>query len=306
MSKYDVFISYRRDGGDSFAMILKNELKSRGLKVFHDIESLRSGDFNRQLYSEIENADKFVLVLPPSALDRCLNDKKDWVRLEIEHAIACEKVIIPIMLRGFSFPAQLPAPLDLLPHYQGLEPRMDHTFDSSMDYLMRLIKDSSLEASPEDLAFDMRKVRIFSSCGSESTIFKVKKSENGNEVAFAVNFEKTRLRDEIPEYAGAYYLKHPALDLHQKEQILFDACSPDQSIAALWVEIKPAGKAWMHEIFEFELSEDYQECAISLRDFEYPETLRCVEEITFVLKPVSFADENCLKGSFCIKNLRIF
>lgn len=48
--KYDVFISYRRDGGDILAMLLYNRLKDDGYNPFYDIETLRSGRFNEQLY----------------------------------------------------------------------------------------------------------------------------------------------------------------------------------------------------------------------------------------------------------------
>lgn len=302
---YDVFISYRRDGGDSFAMILKNELKERGLKVFHDIESLRAGDFNKQLYKEIEASRKVVLVLPPNALDRCINDPKDWVRLEIEHAIHCGKDIIPIMMRGFVFPADLPAPLDTIAKYQGLEPRMDHTFQSSMDYLVGLINDSNNEKLQQDLTFDMRQVRTFASCGNETTVFKVKKAADGQGISLTVNFEKTRLRDEIPEYAGVYYLKHPAIDVSKMTQLSFRARSEDGSVETVWVEIKPEGKAWMHESFVFCLSSDFEEFVIDFVDFQFPETIRCLEEITFVLKPASFTNEDDLKGKVDIYNVKI-
>lgn len=302
---YDVFISYRRNGGDSFAMILKNELRDRGLRVFHDIESLRSGDFNKQLYKEIEESRKVVLVLPPNALDRCINDSKDWVRLEIEHAINCGKDIIPIMMRGFVFPNNLPAPLDTIAKYQGLEPRMDHTFQSSMDYLVSLINDNNNENLQQDFTFDMRQVRTFASCGNETTVFKVKKAADGQCINLSVNFEKTRLRDEIPEYAGAYYLKHPAIDASKMTQISFQARSEDESIETIFVEVKPEGKAWMHESFDLYLSSEFEEFVIDFADFQVPETIKCLEEITFVLKPVSFTNEDCLTGKFELSQLSI-
>lgn len=302
---YDVFISYRRNGGDSFAMILKNELRDRGLRVFHDIESLRSGDFNKQLYKEIEESRKVVLVLPPNALDRCINDSNDWVRLEIEHAINCGKDIIPIMMRGFVFPNNLPAPLDTIAKYQGLEPRMDHTFQSSMDYLVSLINDNNNENLQQDFTFDMRQVRTFASCGNETTVFKVKKAADGQCINLSVNFEKTRLRDEIPEYAGAYYLKHPAIDASKMTQISFQARSEDESIETIFVEVKPEGKAWMHESFDLCLSSEFEEFVIDFADFQFPETIKCLEEITFVLKPVSFTNEDCLTGKFELSQLSI-
>ena len=89
-SEYDMFISYRRDGGESTAKILRDKLTELGYSVFFDVESLRSGDFNKKLYEVIEGCRDFILVLSPGALDRCVNED-DWVRLEIEHALEKEK-----------------------------------------------------------------------------------------------------------------------------------------------------------------------------------------------------------------------
>ena len=220
-------------------------------------------------------------------------------------AINCGKDIIPIMMRGFVFPNNLPSPLDSIAKYQGLEPRMDHTFQSSMDYLVSLINDSNNETLQQDLTFDMRQVRTFASCGNETTVFKVKKSADGQGISLAVNFEKTRLRDEIPEYAGAYYLKHPAVDVSKMTQICFHARSEDESIETIWVEIKPEGRAWMHESFDFCLSSEFEEYVIDFTDFQFPETIKCLAEITFVIKPISFTNDDALTGKLDIAQLHI-
>ena len=52
--KYDIFISYRRDGGDTLAQLIYDRLTDRGYSVFLDIESLRSGKFNEKLFSVID------------------------------------------------------------------------------------------------------------------------------------------------------------------------------------------------------------------------------------------------------------
>ena len=59
--KYDVFISYRRTSYESVNLIA-TRLKARGYRVFFDLESMRSGPFNKQLYSVIEQCKDFVLV----------------------------------------------------------------------------------------------------------------------------------------------------------------------------------------------------------------------------------------------------
>ena len=132
--KYDVFLSYRRDGGMETAMLLKDALSRRGYRVFLDVESLRSGPFNKKLYEVIDNCTDFLLVLPQNGLDRC-SDEQDWVRLEIERAKSGEKNIIPIMLKGFSWPDELPASIDFL-RYQYAPTAVTEYFDAFIDKLM--------------------------------------------------------------------------------------------------------------------------------------------------------------------------
>ena len=107
---YDVFISYRREGGSEMARLIYDRLSKYGITAFLDIEEMRSGPFNTQLYDRIDECGKVVLILPPHALDRC-RDANDWVRLELEHAMAGGKTIIPVMLRAFEFPGHLPESL---------------------------------------------------------------------------------------------------------------------------------------------------------------------------------------------------
>lgn len=140
--KYDVFISYRRDGGESTAKMLHDKLENLGYSVFFDVESLRSGNFNTMLYSVIDECKDFLLVLSPGALDRCKNED-DWVRLEIEHALEQKLNIIPIMLRGFSFPKELPPSIDEIRYKNGIESNYQF-FDAFIDKLQKfLVSDHS-------------------------------------------------------------------------------------------------------------------------------------------------------------------
>lgn len=86
------------------ATLLYTRLKEDGYHPFLDIETLRSGKFNEQLYDKIAECGDFLCVLPPSGLDRCKN-ADDWIRLEIARAIELKKNIVPVLMRGFSFPA---------------------------------------------------------------------------------------------------------------------------------------------------------------------------------------------------------
>ena len=116
--KYDVFISYRRTSYES-ANLIATRLRAEGYRVFFDLESMRSGLFNEQLYNVIEECKDFVLVLPPDALDRC-HDEEDWLRKEILHAMKHKKNIIPVTLNGFQWPDSMPSGMENLCMYQSL------------------------------------------------------------------------------------------------------------------------------------------------------------------------------------------
>lgn len=94
-NKYDIFISYRRDGGAQYARILQLMLTQRGYKVFLDYDELTDGKFGEHIQVAIKEAPIFMLVLSKDALARCKNEG-DWVRREIQLAIAEGKHIIPI------------------------------------------------------------------------------------------------------------------------------------------------------------------------------------------------------------------
>ena len=112
--KYDVFISYRRDGGYDTAKHLNDLLIRDGYKVSFDIDTLRSGNFDVQLLTRIEQCKDFILIVDAHAFDRTLDPSfdrsKDWLRCELAHALKHNKNIIPVFLAGVSgFPEDLPA-----------------------------------------------------------------------------------------------------------------------------------------------------------------------------------------------------
>ena len=51
--RYDIFISYRREGGEDFAKHLHDILVGKGYSVFFDTDTLKSGDFNVELLEKI-------------------------------------------------------------------------------------------------------------------------------------------------------------------------------------------------------------------------------------------------------------
>lgn len=134
---YDVFISYRRESGSPNARLLREALEKRGYRVFLDVEDLTQGHFDEALLREIERIPNFLVVLTPGCLDRCVHEG-DWLRIEIAHALATGRRIVPVTFPGFVFPEVISLPKELrgLPRHQAVE----HThryFDAELETLCR-------------------------------------------------------------------------------------------------------------------------------------------------------------------------
>lgn len=113
MNRYDIFISYRREGGYDTAKHLYDLLARDGYRVSFDIDTLTRGDFDISLLKRIDECKDFILIVDQHAFDRTLdlrfNPKKDWMRQELAHALKKRKNIIPVFLNGVSkFPENLP------------------------------------------------------------------------------------------------------------------------------------------------------------------------------------------------------
>lgn len=147
-TKYQIFISYRRDGGESLARLLEDKLEDRGFSVFLDVEALRSGNFNEALLDKIAECTDVLVVLPPNALDRC-SDPQDWVRLEIAHALKLNKNIIPILMRNFTFPKKLPEDIAGLEKQNGITANSEF-FDAVIEKLVSFLSCKPLNGIMSD------------------------------------------------------------------------------------------------------------------------------------------------------------
>ncbi|HYH69371.1 MAG TPA: TIR domain-containing protein [Urbifossiella sp.] len=137
------FLSYRRDGGAVIARLIRNELISRGWRVFLDVEDLGGSFFDDRLLLEITNTDALILVLSPGSLDRC-SERTDWLRREVSHALLCQKRIVPLKLDGFTYPTKEVLPLEMheLLRFNSVE--YSHTFfQATMDKLAHFLSDQS-------------------------------------------------------------------------------------------------------------------------------------------------------------------
>jgi tetratricopeptide (TPR) repeat protein len=118
-----VFLSYRRTN-IPWALAIFQNLTQHGYDVFFDYNGIASGDFERVILGNITARAHFLVLLTPSALERC-EDPTDWLRREIETALANQRNLVPLMLEGFDFgtpkiSSQLTGTLAALKHYNGL------------------------------------------------------------------------------------------------------------------------------------------------------------------------------------------
>src|ERR1700693_2769926 len=96
-----VFLSYRRTN-TTWALAIFQDLTQHGYDVFFDYAGIASGDFERVILENIGARAHFLVLLTPSALERC-GAPGDWLRREIETALDRGRNVVPLMLDGFDF-----------------------------------------------------------------------------------------------------------------------------------------------------------------------------------------------------------
>ena len=137
--KYDVFISYRRNGGDKFARTIQQALEKQ-FRVFLDYDELEDGVFDQRIIEAIKESSVFLLILSKGALDRCIY-KDDWVRQEILQAVRCGCHIVPVTIIGDNFnrlPDNLPDELRrAIGSHQFSQIHFETLFNESMAKLVK-------------------------------------------------------------------------------------------------------------------------------------------------------------------------
>jgi len=88
-----VFISYRRTNAP-WALAVYQDLTYHGYDAFFDYLGIVSGDFERVILENIRARAHFLVLLTPSALERCGNPG-DWLRREIETGLEARRNIVP-------------------------------------------------------------------------------------------------------------------------------------------------------------------------------------------------------------------
>lgn len=116
---YDVFISYRRQGGAEKAELTKGELIKRGFResrLFMDTRSLSSGNYLDGILKALDASNNLVVIVTKGCFDN-LSEDSPWVK-EIAHALETGKIIVPIYFDGITEvkPSELPLGIQRLAH----------------------------------------------------------------------------------------------------------------------------------------------------------------------------------------------
>ncbi len=126
-----IFISYRRNDSPGFAGRLAEALDTAfgADKVFRDIDDIRPGDdFVKAIHNRLQAVDVVLAVIGPDWLGaskdgrRRLDDPDDFVRIEIQLALAAGKPVWPVLIGGAVMPLhnELPEPLRALARRQAV------------------------------------------------------------------------------------------------------------------------------------------------------------------------------------------
>ena len=136
-----VFISYRRTNF-AWALSIYQDLTHHGYDVFFDVTNIPAGDFETVILENVRARAHFLVLLTPSALERC-SEPEDWLRREIETALDEKRNIVPLLLEGFSFSTpsiadQLTGKLALLRKYQTVGVSVEYVF-AAMEKLRKYL-----------------------------------------------------------------------------------------------------------------------------------------------------------------------
>ncbi|MFN8382069.1 MAG: toll/interleukin-1 receptor domain-containing protein [Anaerolineales bacterium] len=147
------FISYRRsDSADIVGRIYDRLAEDFGDEpIFKDVDDIPLGvDFKEFLDQKVSECTVLLAVIgsgwvnaADAAGNKRLNDPNDFVRIEIEAALARNIPVIPLLVRGASMPAaaELPSSLQKLVYKNGIPIRPDPDFHNDMHRLINALEE---------------------------------------------------------------------------------------------------------------------------------------------------------------------
>ena len=142
-----IFISYRRQDSADVTGRIYDRLIQRfdREQVFKDVDSIPLGvDFRAHLGDVVGRCNLLLAIIGPQWLNvggpngRRLDDAGDFVRIEIEAALARNIPVIPLLVGGAELPSEreLPPSLAAITFRNGIAVRPDPDFHRDMDRLI--------------------------------------------------------------------------------------------------------------------------------------------------------------------------
>jgi formylglycine-generating enzyme required for sulfatase activity len=200
-----VFISYRRTDVYTALAVYEN-LKNQGYDVFFDYRSISSGDFEQIITSNIRARAHFLIILTPTALDRC-NEPGDWLRREIEFAIDEKRNIVPLFFKGFRFGSlsvsdKLTGKLKNLSRYNGLNVHEDY-FDEAMQRVRTQFLNLPLDTVLHPVSTEVQRVVKAEQVAADEAL---KQREVAKEPVKPTE-EKPLQKGELPKPIAKQYVK---------------------------------------------------------------------------------------------------
>ncbi len=158
-----IILSYRRDDTGSIAGRIFDRLVGHygADQVFMDIDSIPFGlDFREHIQETLKRCDVLLAIVgrhwaaPDETGGLRINDETDWVRIEVEAALAKKIPVIPVLIDDASLPspASLPEGLRSLVFRQAAPVNSGRDFHPHMDRLIKamdqLLTRSSVATGP--------------------------------------------------------------------------------------------------------------------------------------------------------------
>jgi len=143
-----LFISYRREDTQDITARVYERLAARFGKdaIFMDVDSIPLGmDFRQVLRDAVEASSVALVMIGRQWLtvtdaqgQRRLDNPNDFVRIEVEAALARKIPVVPVLTQGVAMPREsdLPPSIGALAYRHGADVRSDHHFTPDVEQLI--------------------------------------------------------------------------------------------------------------------------------------------------------------------------
>lgn len=184
----NIFVSYRRDDSKHAAGRLVDRLHAEfgPEQLFMDVDSIELGlDFLQVINERVAACDVMLVIMGPNwvgaadgAGNRRLDNPNDFVRLEVEAALARDIRVIPVLVDGAQPPKAEDMPDSLAPLANRQATRLDHiSFALDAEHLTKAlarITDNAATPVPKPVTDDRPEPEMPPSSKPSSTPFETK------------------------------------------------------------------------------------------------------------------------------------